>query len=123
MNLVLIGKFLQEQDAEKVEDVMKQIGSQAEKDECFDIAHAGLEGQRFTEEMLKLLMKLNVHSLAPIELGQLYSDFYIEREQSQITLRTDEADVSAFIKLFVDAGAKVEVFSAHDYPTDSDDIA
>ena len=33
-----------------------------------------------------------------------------------IKISTDEADVSAFIKLFVESGARVEVYSAHHYP-------
>ncbi len=35
---------------------------------------------------------------------------------NQITIDTDEIDISAFIKIFVDAGAKVEVYSKHFYP-------
>ncbi|WP_251259298.1 DUF6375 family protein [Klebsiella michiganensis] len=38
-------------------------------------------------------------------------------------MTTDEAEVSAFVKLFVEAGAKVEIFSAHDYPSDSSDAS
>lgn len=37
MNLVLIGKFKQEQDAEKVEKDIKTLSTQAEKDECYSL--------------------------------------------------------------------------------------
>lgn len=37
MNLVLIGKFKQEQDAVKVEKDIKTLSTQAEKDECYSI--------------------------------------------------------------------------------------
>ncbi|MGY1918055.1 DUF6375 family protein [Pseudomonas tolaasii] len=121
MNLVLIGKFKRAQDAEKVERDIDKLSAQASKDDGDSIPFAKPENQRFSDDMLSLLGSLNVHSLAPSELGQLVSDYRLKREDGRITVTTDEADVSAFMKLFIEAGAKVEVFSAHDYPADSDD--
>ena len=43
MNLVLIGKFKQEQDAVKVEKDIKTLSTQAEKDECYSIPFAPLD--------------------------------------------------------------------------------
>ncbi|AXA55753.1 DUF6375 family protein [Pseudomonas thivervalensis] len=121
MNLVLIGKFKRAQDAEKVVRDIDKLSAQASKDDGDSIPSDKPENQRFSDDMLSLLWSLNVHSLAPSELGQLVSDYHLEREDGRITVTTDEADVSAFMKLFIDAGAKVEIFSAHDYPADSDD--
>ncbi|MBH2682676.1 MULTISPECIES: DUF6375 family protein [Serratia] len=123
MNLVLIGKFKQEQDAEKVEKDIKTLSTQAEKDECYSIPFDEPENQRFSDEMLSLLYSLKLHTLGPTDLGQLVSDHHLDREGDRITITTDEAEVSAFIKLFVEAGAKVEIFSAHDYPSDSNDAS
>lgn len=123
MNLVLIGKFKQEQDAEKVEKDIKTLSTQAEKDECYSIPFDKPENQRFSDEMLSLLYSLKLHTLGPTDLGQLVSDHHLDREGDRITITTDEAEVSAFVKLFVEAGAKVEIFSAHDYPSDSSDAS
>ena len=68
--------------------------------------------------MLSLLRSLNLYTLGPADLGQLISDHRLKRKNDQITVTTDESEVSAFVKLFIDAGAKVEIFSAHDYPSD-----
>ncbi|WP_085688198.1 MULTISPECIES: DUF6375 family protein [unclassified Pseudomonas] len=118
MNLVLIGKFKRAQDAEKVEKDIDKLSAQASKDDSDSIPFAKPENQRFSEDMLSLLCSLNVHSLAPSELGQLISDFDLKREDGRITVTTDESDVSAFVKLFIESGAKVEIFSVHDYPSD-----
>lgn len=123
MNLVLIGKFKRAQDAEKTEKEIDKLKAQAAKDDSDSIPFAKPENQRFSDDMLSLLCSLNVHSLAPSELGQLVSDYRLERENGRITVTTDEADVSAFLKLFIEAGAKVEVFSSHDYPSDSADAS
>ncbi|WP_414676249.1 DUF6375 family protein [Limnobacter sp.] len=123
MNLVLIGRFKRAQDAEKVENDIKKLSDQASKDDSYSLAFAGPEDQKFSEDMLLLMRSLKLNTLGPTDLSQLLSDHQLEREGDQITVTTDEAEVSAFLKLFIEAGAKVEVFSAHDYPSDSDNVS
>jgi hypothetical protein len=118
MNLVLIGKFKQAQDANKVKSDIEKLSEQADKDGYESIAYSDPEDQRFSKEMISLLRSLNRNTLAPNELGQLLSEYHLECTDEKITITTDEADISAFVKLFIEAGAKVEVFSAHDYPSD-----
>jgi Family of unknown function (DUF6375) len=121
MNLVLIGRFKRAQDAEKVEKDIGRLSAQASKDDSYSISFGEPEDQRFSDDMLSLLRSLNLNTLGPADLSQLVSDHHFKREGDQITVTTDEAEVSAFVKLFIEAGAKVEVFSAHDYPSDSSD--
>lgn len=124
MNLVLIGKFKKAQDAKKVEEDIKKLSDQAMEDESHSLAFGpDPEDLRFSEDMLSLLHSLKLYTLGPAELGQLVFDHQLSREDDRITVTTDEADVSAFVKLFIEAGAKVEVFSAHDYPADSADAS
>lgn len=122
MNLVLIGRFKRAQDAEKVEKDIGKLSAQALKDDSQSISLRA-EDQRFSNDMLSLLGSLNLNTLGPTDLGQLISEHQFKREGDRITITTDEAEVSAFVKLFIEAGAKVEVFSAHDYPTDSTDAS
>lgn len=116
MNLVLIGKFKQAKDAESVADVIKKLGEQATKDDAYAIAHAPPEDQRFSDGMMALIRQFELYTLAPEELGQFNFEHSVEQDGDTIKISTDEADVSAFIKLFVDSGARVEVYSAHHYP-------
>lgn len=121
MNLVLIGRFKRAHDAEKVEKDINKLSAQASKDDSHSISFGEPEDQRFSDDMLSLLCSLKLNTLGPADLGQLVSEHHLRREGDRITVTTDEAEVSAFVKLFIEAGAKVEVFSAHDYPSDSDD--
>ncbi|MFJ2279728.1 DUF6375 family protein [Pseudomonas serboccidentalis] len=123
MNLVLIGRFKRVQDAEKVEKDIDSLSAQASKDDSHSITFGEPEDQRFSDDMLSLLRSLNLNTLGPTDLGQLASEHYLTREGDRITVTTDEAEVSAFVKIFIEAGAKVEVFSAHDYPSDSADVS
>lgn len=121
MNLVLIGRFKRAQDAEKVEKDIGKLSAQASKDDSHSISFGEPEDQRFSDEMLSLLRSLKLNTLGPADLGQLVSEHHLSREDDRITITTNEAEVSAFVKLFIEAGAKVEVFSAHDYPSESAD--
>ncbi len=123
MNLVLIGRFKRAQDAQKVEQDIDRLSAQASKDESHSISFGEPEDQRFSDEMLSLLCSLKLNTLGPTDLGQFVSEHHLEREGDRITITTDEAEVSAFVKLFIEAGAKVEIFSAHDYPSDSTDAS
>lgn len=123
MNLVLIGRFKRAQDAEKVEKDIDRLSAQASKDDSHSLSFGEPEDQRFSDEMLSLLSSLKLNTLGPADLGQLVSEHHLRREGDRITVTTDEAEVSAFVKLFIEAGAKVEVFSANDYPSDSDDAS
>ncbi|MFM5375179.1 DUF6375 family protein [Aeromonas caviae] len=118
MNLVLIGRFLRAKDAEEVEKNIDRLSAQVSKDDSYSIAFAEPEEQRFSDDMLSLLRSMKLYTLGPADLGQLVSDHYLKREGARITVETDEAEVSAFVKIFIEAGAKVEIFSAHDYPSD-----
>lgn len=116
MNLVLIGKFKQAKDAEDVADVIKKLGEQATKDDAYAIAHAPPQDQRFSDGMMALIQQFQLYTLAPEELGQFNFEHSVEQDGDTIKISTDEADVSAFIKLFVESGARVEVYSAYHYP-------
>ena len=41
---------------------------------------------------------------------------YLTAEDDKVVVTTNESDVSAFLKVMIDKGARVEVYSAHDYP-------
>jgi hypothetical protein len=84
--------------------------------ELRDKVDVGRPSQRYDDSILDLFNKINCHILGPLELEQFLYDVSSRVEGAKIVLETDESDVSAFLKLMVDKGAKVEIFSAHDYP-------
>jgi hypothetical protein len=66
--------------------------------------------------MLDFFTNAKVHSIGAAELEQFHYDVHVEHKGNTVTLTTDESEVSAFLKLLIEKGAKVEVYSAHDYP-------
>ncbi len=113
MNLRLIGRFGNAQDAKRVQNLFENLAKQASRDDALGMAHGSPEHERFSEDMKQLLMTNNIYSLAPTEQEQFALEHHIELNGMTMTLSTDEADVSAFIKILIQSGARVEVYSAN----------
>jgi len=112
MNLVMIGQFKTVGDAKKVKDAIDLL--MQELPEKIDI---GSPPDRYEDDVRKLLLdKVNCSSISLLELEQFLYDTHTEIKDNKIILTTEEADVSAFFKLMIAEGAKVEIFSAHNYP-------
>lgn len=116
MNLVLIGTFKEQILADTATLIIKKLSDQAQLDDVYNAARALPEDQRFSNKMQELLAQHNMYVLTPTDLEQFVSDHHLDQQGAKITISTDESDVSAFIKIFIEKGARVEVYSAHDYP-------
>jgi hypothetical protein len=115
-NLVMIGKFESTEDANTTNDLIQQLIEQVRNDEEAGLIDVQGETERFSEAMLKLLASANLHTLSPPELEQFNTHFDATVTGSNVVIKTDEVDISALLKVFIRKGARVEVYSAHDYP-------
>jgi hypothetical protein len=110
-NLVMIGSFKDAASAEEAKEAIDLITDYMTSENTDQSAP-----DSFPDGLLDLLQKVRFHSLSPGEIDQFKMDISSELKDEQIVITTDEPDVSAFLKLMVDKGARVEVFSAHVYP-------
>lgn len=115
-NLVMIGHFTDVAEATRAKEIIAALKKQAAEDQEKGILDIGAASDRYGDEMLDLLERLNVHSISPQELEQFIYDVSVEIEGLDIVLKTEEIDVSAFLKIMFNRGARIEVYSAHDYP-------
>lgn len=111
MNLVMIGQFKSVDDARKTKQTIDQL-----TEKLANKIEVGRTRNRFEDEVFALLKDANIYTLGPLELEQFLYDVSTRIEEDKLILTTDESEVSAFIKLMIDGGAKIEIFSAHDYP-------
>lgn len=116
MNLVMIGEFKTAYDADQAKRVIDQLTTQVHKESDAHRADAKPHQQRFTEEMLNLLQSSRIHSIGPGELEQFGYDASVRLEGSKVVVTTEEIEVSAYLKVLIDKGARVQVYSAHEYP-------
>ena len=115
-NLVMIGKFKENQDASETRRLIAQITEQVEAAVEAGEIGVGEQTEHYTDTMLGLLRRLNLYSLSPNELEQFAYDVRVDINNDEIIVTTDESDVSAFLKVMIQKGARVQVYSAHDYP-------
>jgi len=113
MNLVMVGQFKSIESAEKAKELIDNL-----KDGLYDKIDVDVENRltRFPDEVMELLRGLDFYDLRPSELEQFLYDNSVEIEGDKIIFKTEESDVSAFLKILVHKGAKVQVYTAHEYP-------
>jgi hypothetical protein len=116
MNLVMIGHFKSEDDAKKTQEIIEKLS--VELSGKIDI---GTNRENFGSEILDILKEADCYILSPGELEHFLYDTQTRVEGDKIILETDETEVSAFFKLMMYKGAKVEVYSAHHYPDEPQD--
>lgn len=115
MNLVMIGRFKESSDAEGAKRLIGRLIKRVASDR--DMAQSNtVPGDRFTNTMLELLKTAKVYTLSPAELEQLLYDAHVNVEDNKVIITTDGIDVSAFLKVLLEKGARIEMYSAHNYP-------
>jgi hypothetical protein len=107
----MIGHFKSPEDAEETQKLIEQLS-----EGLSDKIDIGTPYNRFSDDVLDLLRETNCNILGPSELEHFLYDTHTQVEGDKIILTTDESEVSAFFKLMITKGAKVEMYSAHDYP-------
>ena len=115
-NLVMIGHFENVADATKAKEIIDALTKQVREEESSGTRTIGHPSERYGDAMLDLLGKLNIASIGPSELEQFAYEIDVEARGNDLVLTTEELDISAFLKVMFMRGARVEVYSAHDYP-------
>jgi hypothetical protein len=120
MNLVMIGRFRDAVTAETVNQIIEQFTTALRAEEEAGRLTVGEPNDRYSEEILRLLTDFGIHSVGPAELEQFLYDVSVRRDGDMIVVTTEEVDVQALLKVLLAKGARVEVYSAHDYPDTGD---
>lgn len=111
-NILIIGRFKTEADARKVEHIIDQVTKLASE----KLDYSNRSRSRLPENIWDDLRKLDCYILSPIDLDDFMFDGHVERKDEVITISTEEYDLNAFLKIMIHHGAKIEMFSRHDYP-------
>lgn len=116
-NLLMIGHFKSVASAAQAKRIIERVRDQVYADVKAGLMSESNPPQRFTDHIMELFKEVDTYIVAPAELSQFNYEFSIEQEGESVVLTTEEYEISAFLKILVNSGARVEVFSRHDYPT------
>lgn len=114
-NLVMIGRFENAAEATKAKEIIDALTNQVAEDQSNGALAVGSPSDRYSNDMLDLLGRLNV-SIGPQEVEQFAYEVNVKVEDNALVLTTEELDISAFLKVMFLKGARIEVYSAHDHP-------
>src|ERR1700704_3062964 len=106
MNLVMIGHFKDASSAAKAKQIIDWLTEQVNADVEAGEIQVGSPPQRITERMMELFRKINLYIIGPPEVEQFAYDVNVKLDDAKIVVTTDESDVSAFLKVLVDHGAR-----------------
>lgn len=106
--LRIVGTFKTATDAQKAVDCFNDL---------LDVKDKAKGGNLyFSDEIMEVMNKHNMHSFAETDPEQLDYFYTLDRHNNQIIVNTDELEIQALVKILINYGAKIEMFSKHDYP-------
>lgn len=111
-NLVLVGHFVDETAAELAAEKMRRLQEFATS-EIQEPSWGEAGDARFTPELWQVLKELGLHSLHRGDLDEFLFEFHAEVSGKELTVTTDEIEVQAFLKLMIEHGARIELYSGH----------
>lgn len=116
MDLVLIGKFETVSGAEAAIERMEALKALAEAEGVDDDWRR--QDERMPDPLTDELRRLNLYELGRYDVDIYAYEHSIERNGSVIRISTEESEVQGFLKVLIHLGARVEVFSRHNWNED-----
>lgn len=115
MNLVMIGTFKETHDADSAKQLIDTLIDyvRSEPPKSYD---DDPREYRFSKATLDFMIGAKLNTIGASELEQFQYEVSVRTDGNKVILQTDESEVSGFMKLLIEKGARVEVYSAHDYP-------
>jgi hypothetical protein len=115
MNLVMIGTFKETRNAESAKQLIDTLIDYV-RNELPRSYDDDPRESRFSKATMEFMIGAKLSTIGASELEQFQYEVHVEIEGNKVVLKTDESEVSGFMKLLIEKGARVEVYSAHDYP-------
>jgi hypothetical protein len=116
-NLVIIGKFKTIEDANSAHMLISELTELVNDEENKGITKHGLVNGRFSKSMLTFLGNKNFPSLGYADLNGLLDEYSMEQNENDIVVTSNDMDFASIIKVIIHYSGKVEIYSAHDYPS------
>jgi hypothetical protein len=111
-NLILVGHFVDETKARITEQRFDRLTAAATS----ELPELGWDAdQRLTTGLREILDELKAWNLSRSDIENFAYEHTVRRSGSELRIETDEGEIQGFLKVLIDGGARIEVFSAHDW--------
>lgn len=116
MDLMLIGTFETVSGAEAAIERMEALKALAETAWSDDDWRR--PDERMPDALVDELSKLKLYEMGRSDVDIYAYEHTVERQGSTVRVWTEESEVQGFLKVLIHLGARVEVFSRHDWNED-----
>lgn len=116
MDLVLIGKFETVTSAEAAVERMEILKRLAEAEWADDDWRR--PDERMPDAIAEELRRLNLYEMGRTDVDIYAFEHSVTRTGATVRVWTEESEVQGFLKVLLNLGARVEVFSRHDWNED-----
>jgi Family of unknown function (DUF6375) len=116
MDMVLIGTFETVAGAQAAAEQMEVLTALAEA--VWSDDNWRRQADRMPGALAEELAKLNLYEMGRADVDIYAFEHTVERDESTVRVWTDESEVQGFLKVLVHFGARVEVFSRHQWNED-----
>jgi len=106
--LKIVGSFKTEEDLEKVKEIIEAFLE-------IDTHEQPTKEDYYTDKVMDIFKKYNF-SVAPEDVKHFNHLHSINYDDNQIEIFTDELEIQGLISLMIQKGAKIEMYSQHNYP-------
>ncbi|WP_371602432.1 DUF6375 family protein [Streptomyces sp. NBC_01220] len=117
MDLVLIGRFQTVTGAKAAEERMDALKALAE--EAWSDDDWRSPDERMPRELGQALAEMKIYDMGRNDVDIFALDHSVTRIGETVRVWTDESDVQGFLKALLHYGAKVEIFSRHEWDEDT----
>lgn len=116
MDLVLVGTFESAALAATAQERMEALRILAEAEWSDD--HWQRPDERMPRQIIDELAKLSLYDMGRYDVDIYALDHTVTRDDAVITVTTEESDIQGFLKVLLNVGARVEIFSRHRWNED-----
>lgn len=109
-NWVMIGTFRDVASAEEASKAIEEV-----RDFVSRNSDDNSGSDRYSDGALELLRRLDLYIIQPRELDQFGYEFRVKTDKERVVVSTDETEISGIMKILVENGGRVEIYSAHQY--------
>lgn len=113
MDLVLVGTFETVTGAEAAIEKMEALRTLAESEWSDDDWR--YQDERMPDSLMNALINLKLYNMGRSDVDIYAFEHTVERRDSTVRVQTEESEVQGFLKVLIHFGARVEVFSRHDW--------
>jgi hypothetical protein len=116
-NLVIVGSFKTIDDATKAKNLIEELTQIVLDDEKQGLVVAGEPCKEFSPRIMEFVKRTNFTTMNYSDPEQLLYNYDLEQSGTKLNLHTEEQGFQLFLNVMIHCGAKIEMFSAHDYPS------